>query len=50
MSTHGCFASPFPHTQLLRPDVGPLETVAYADDYYYQGGAYYDVEAVDDQE
>jgi hypothetical protein len=33
---------------LLRPDGGPSETAAYTIDYYYQGGAYYDVEAVDD--
>ena len=49
MSTHGCFAPLFPHTRLLRPDGGPPETAAY-DDYYYQGGAYYDMEDVDDQE
>jgi hypothetical protein len=34
----------------LRPDGGPQETAAYTDDYYYQGGAYYDLETVDDQE
>ena len=50
MSTHGCFASPIPHTRLLRPDGGSQETAALTDDYYFQGGAYYDVEAVDDQE
>jgi hypothetical protein len=30
---------------LLRPDGGAPKIAAFADDCYYQGGVYYDVEA-----
>ena len=57
MSTHGCFASPFPHTRLLQTDDGaqePAEPAAPADDYgyyyYYPAGEYYYEEPTDDQE
>ena len=51
MSTHGCFAPPFPpfYTRLLRPDDGVQEPDATVDvDSYYTGGAYYYVQAADD--
>ena len=54
MSTHGCFAPPFPpfYIRLLLPDVGVQELDATVDDdCYYSGGAYYYVQAAsDDQE
>ena len=52
MSTHGCFAPPFPpfYTQLLRPDDGPQEPDATVDDDYYSGGAYYYVQPADDDQ
>ena len=53
MSTHGCFAPPFPlsYTRLLRLDVGTKEPDATVDDdYYYLGGAYYYVQAADDDQ
>ena len=51
MSTHGCFATLFPHTQLLQPDDGAPEPDDSTDDCYYTfGGAYYYVENADDQE
>ena len=53
MSTHGCFAPSFPpfYTRLLRTDVGAQEPDATVDDDYYIGGAYYYVQADnDDQE
>ena len=54
MSTHGCFAPPFPpfYTRLLRPDDGAQEPDAtVADDYYYySGGAYYYVQPADDDQ
>ena len=52
MSTHGCFATSFPHTRLLRPDDGAQEPDATVDDdSYYIGGAYYYVLPADnDQE
>src|SRR3954466_9971103 len=45
MSTHGCFAPPFPPSsfRLMQQDVGAQEPDATADAYYY-------VETVDDQE
>ena len=43
MSTHGYFATLFPHTRLLRSDVR-------AQEQEIPGGAYYDVEIFDDQE
>ena len=51
MSTHGCFAPPFPlsYTRLLRPDVGVQEPDAIVEyDYYYSGGADYYVQPADD--
>ena len=53
MSTHGCFAPPFPpsYTQLLRPDDGVQEPDATVDDYYYYpGGAYYYMQPADDDQ
>ena len=53
MSTHGCFASPFPLSssfRLMQLDVGAQDPDDTADDYYYPEGAFYYVEAVDDQE
>ena len=53
MSTHGCFATPFPllpYFRLLQPDGGSLEPDATVDDDYYTGGAYYHVTDADDQE
>ena len=50
MSTHGSFAPPIPPIQMLRSDVGPQESAATADGYYYPDGAYYYVEAADNQE
>ena len=51
MSTHDCFAPPFPpsYTRLLRPDVGVQDPDATVDDdYYYSGRAYYYVQPTDD--
>ena len=39
-----------PYTWLLRSVDGAPKPTATADDYYYPKGAYYYVEAVDDQE
>ena len=52
MSTHGCLVPPFPHisTRLLRPDDGAQEMEVPATDDCYPDGAYYYVEAADDQE
>ena len=50
MSTHRCFAPPFPHDPLLRPDDGAQEMEYPADGAFYPDGAYYYVEAVEDQE
>ena len=56
MSTHDCFAPPFPLSsssfQLMQPDVGAQEPDATADAYYYMetADAYYYVETADDQE
>ena len=53
MSTHGCFAPPFPlsYTRLPRPGVGVQEPDATVDDdYYYSGGAYYYVQPADDDQ
>ena len=36
--------------RLMQPDVGAHEPDATFDDCYYPGGAYYYVEATDDQE
>ena len=53
MSTHGCFA-PFPplfhSSRMTQPDGKVQEPDVTTDDYYYTEGAYYDVEAADDQE
>jgi hypothetical protein len=35
MSTHGCFATSFPHTRLLRPDDGAQEQEIPGGTYYY---------------
>ncbi len=51
MSTHGCFAPPPPpFIKMLRSDVEPQESAATADKCYDPDGAYYYVEAADDQE
>ena len=54
MSTHGCFASPFPPSSsfwLLQPDGEVQEPDATVDDdSYYSGGAYYYVQAADDDQ
>ena len=54
MSTHGCFAPPFPLISpfwSMQPDGGSQELDATPDDYYYYPeGAYYYVETADDQE
>ena len=54
MSTHGCFSpsfSPFPSTWLSQPDVGVQEPDATVDDDTYDtGGAYYYVQAADDEQ
>ena len=54
MSTHGCFAPPFPpsYTRFLRPDDGVQEPDATVNDdyYYYSGGAYYYVQPADDDQ
>ena len=53
MSTHGCFLPLFPlsFTWLSQPDAGALEPDATVDDDpYYTEGAYYYMEAADDQE
>ena len=53
MSTHGCFAPPFPpfYTRLLRLDDGVQEPYATVDaNYYYSGGAYYYVQPADDDQ
>ena len=48
MSTHGCFATFFRHTRLLRPDDGAQEPDDATDDYYYPEDAYYYVKTADD--
>ena len=49
MSTHGCFATFFPYTRLLRPDDGSQEPDDTTDDYYYYPeDAYYYVKTADD--
>ena len=52
MSTHGCFAPPFPpfYTRLLRPDDGVQEPDATVDDDYYTGDVCYYVQAADDDQ
>ena len=40
----------FPYTGLLQLDDGSQEPDATTDNYYYPEGAYYYVEAADDQE
>ena len=53
MSTHGCFAPPFPLLSsfwLLQPDGGSLEPDATADGYYHPEDAYYYMETADNQE
>ena len=55
MSTHGCFAPPFPpfpsSSWMPQPDVGAQEPDATVnEDSYYTGGAYYYVQAADDDQ
>ena len=54
MSTHGCFAPPFPpflSPRLSQPDAGAQELDATVDDdSYYTGGAYYYVQSADDDQ
>ena len=54
MSTHGCFSPSFPpfhFTWLSQPDAGAQELDATVDyDSYYTGGAYYYVQAADDDQ
>ena len=54
MSTHGCFLppfSPFPSSWLSQPDAGVQEPDATVDDDTYDtGGAYYYVQAADDDQ
>ena len=53
MSTHGCLVPPFPpiSTRLLQPDDGAQEPDATVDDDSYDtGGAYYYVQAADDDQ
>ena len=54
MSTHGCFSPSFPpflSFWLSQPDSGALEPDAIVDnDSYYTGGAYYYVQAADDDQ
>ena len=55
MSTHGCFAPPFPpffsSSQMSQLEAGAQEPDATVDDdYYYSGGAYYYVQPADDDQ
>ena len=55
MSTHGCFAPPFPLSsssfQLMQPDVGAQDPDATFDnDYHNPKGAYYYAKDANDQE
>ena len=54
MSTHGCFAPSFPplssSSRMPQPDVGAQEPDATVDDSYYTEGAYYYVQAADDDQ
>ena len=54
MSTHGCFSPSFPpslSTWLSQPDPGAQEPDATVDaDSYDTGGAYYYVQAADDDQ
>ena len=54
MSTHGCFSPSFPlflSIWLSQPDVGVHEPDAIVDDDTYDtGGAYYYVQAADDDQ
>ena len=53
MSTHGCFAPSFPlfhSSRMMQPDDGVQEPDVTTDDYDYIEGAYYYMEAADDQE
>ena len=54
MSTHGCFYPsfpPFPSTWLSQPDARALDPDTTVDDYsYYTGGAYYYVQAAEDDQ
>lgn len=48
MSSHHCFAPPFPLDTLMRPNDGAQEMAYLADNDYYPDGAYYYVETADD--
>ena len=54
MSTHGCFAPFFPpfssSSRMPQLDVGAQEPDATVDDDYYTRGAYYYVQAADDDQ
>ena len=54
MSTHGCFATPFSpssSSRMPQPDVGAQDPDATIDDdSYYTRGAYYYVQATDDDQ
>ena len=54
MSTHGCFAPSFPlfysSSRMPQPDIGAQEPDATVDGDYYTGGAYYYVQADDDDQ
>lgn len=50
MSTHDFFAPLFPLIGLRRSHDGAEEPIDPANDYYYPDGAYYYMEAADDQE
>jgi hypothetical protein len=50
MSTHGCFAPPFPPFINAAIRCWPQESAATADGYYYTDGAFYYMEDADAQE
>ncbi len=54
MSTHSCFAPPFPpfpsSSWMPQLDVGAQELDATVGDDYYTRGAYYSVQAADDDQ
>ena len=53
MSTHGCvspYFPPFHSSRLSQPDAGAQDSDATFDDSYYTEGAYYYVQATDDDQ
>ena len=54
MSTHGCYAPPFPpsvpSSRMMQLDGGAQEPDATYDDSYDTGGAYYYVQSADDDQ